>query len=241
MEEIVAQPWDFRFLTEARVIFDPVGRFLNLVSEAREYFDSNPGRERMLLQSNQVVNERLSWLTSCMDKNEWMTAGIAINAAWTDAGFSYSYFKHGSLSTGGLLPILRTLDFYKAYRDIHFGHPFLETERLLEALKRYRAYLFKADGDEFALEPIQDQLAARKAARYEKANDFENISWQLQAEALWCYLGANTGLSFEQHFNQLPVAIRNYLVTLGYKPYTEEQVRILLQQTYTMMELAEKE
>jgi len=236
---VMANPWDFRFLAEARAVYDPEGILRRLLTDASEYFRSPQGRERMFVQAGERVSQRKLWLAQCLDNGEWLTAGVAAHAAWTDAAFAYSYFARGSLSTGGVLPIVRELKLYEAYRDIRFADPFVGTDRLLAALRAYRAHLYKTNPDHFALDPIQDELAARKTARYEEQNDVENLLWQLSGEAFWCYLSSVSGKSLEQHVNELPENIRNGLTVLGFKPYTEKQIDVLLKQTNELLERAE--
>ncbi|MEC0208106.1 hypothetical protein P4H70_04015 [Paenibacillus ehimensis] len=242
MEQIIGSPWDFRFLEEARIVSDPSGQLQALIAEASEYFQSPQGRERMLSQAKASIAEHQAWLQESLNAQERMTASFAADAVWADAAQAYAYFVHGAMSTGGLLPIMRQLDLYPAYREIRFGAGSIDPDKLLAALQAYRSYLRErsGDGDAFALQTVQDELAARKAARYCETGDLDNLAWQLYAEAFWCYLAATDGRTFEQHVRELPDVMREHLVTLGFRTYSEEQMHTLLKQAEHLIALCEE-
>ncbi|MCP3773021.1 hypothetical protein NLX71_06755 [Paenibacillus sp. MZ04-78.2] len=242
MEQIIGSPWDFRFLEEARIVSDPSGLLQALITEASAYFQSPQGRERMLSQAKAAIAEHQAWLQESLDAQERITASFAADAVWGEAAMVYAYFVHGAMSTGGLLPIMRRLDLYPAYREIRFGAGSIDPDKLLTSLQAYRAYLRKrsGDADAFELQSVQDELTARKAARYKEAGDPDNLAWQLYAEAFWCYLALDDGQTLEQHVRELPEAMRAHLVTLGFQTYSEEQIHTLMKQAEHLIGLCEE-
>ncbi|MDB5084374.1 MAG: nucleotidyltransferase, partial [Bacilli bacterium] len=133
IEQVYSEPWDFRFLAEARAIYDPQCLLQQLLSKTKEYLVTQKARQLMFLQAKKIVSSRIQWLNRTIESNECITAGIAVNAAWTDAAFLYAYFIHYSLCTGQLLPIIRNLSFYPEYRNIRYYNPKIETKLLLNA------------------------------------------------------------------------------------------------------------
>ncbi|GMX64941.1 hypothetical protein Elgi_42100 [Paenibacillus elgii] len=242
MEQIIDSPWDFRFLEEARIVSDPSGLLQALIADASEYFQSPQGREKMLSQAKAAIAEHRAWLQESLDVEEPLTASFAADAVWADAAQAYAYFVHRAMSTGGLLPIIRQLDLYPAYREIRFGAGSAEPDKLLGSLQAYRAYLRErsGDADAFALQSVQDELAVRKAARYRETGDPDNLAWQLYAEAFWCYLAVADDQTFEQHVRELPEAMHAHLVTLGFRTYSEEQMHTLLKQAEQLIVLCEE-
>ena len=242
MEQIIGSPWDFRFLEEARIVSDPSGLLQALIADASAYFQSPQGRDKMLSQAKAAIAEHQAWLQECLDAEEPLTASFAADAVWADAAQAYAYFVHGAMSTGGLLPIMRQLDLYPAYREIRFGAGNIEPDKLLASLQAYRAYLRErsSDADAFALQSVQDELAARKAARYRETGDPDNLAWQLYAEAFWCYLALADSKTFEQHVRELPEAMQAHLITLGFRTYSKEQMHTLLKQAEHLIALCEE-
>jgi hypothetical protein len=239
-EEIIAHPWNYRFLREARSVYDPHNMLEELIAAAAHFFHSPQGQKLMIRQAVEIIGQRKAWLTQSLDNNEWITAGIAANCAFTDAAFAYAFFKHDSLSTGGLLSIIRGLDLYSKYREIRFEEQNITPHELLKSLKSYRTYLSKLEKDNFGLEAIQDILAGKKVQRLQDSNDCENIAWQLSGEAFWCYLHSSRGQSFEQHYNELDEKMKINLNNLGFYPYSKHKIDVIAELTEQLVEIIMK-
>jgi hypothetical protein len=158
LKQISENPWEYRFLKESRILYDPTQVFRELKTKSEQFFKSKEGKDLMRLQAEEIVQTRISWAAKCMEKEEWITAGIAARAAWVDAGFSYLFFTHDTISTGRLLPILRKLKMNKGLSDIVANVHSNDSEVLLRALEKYRAYICKKYGMQFEVDPIQDDL-----------------------------------------------------------------------------------
>jgi hypothetical protein len=224
IREIHENPWQFRFLQEAKCLYDPKGIFRSLWNESVSYFGSSDGRNLMKKQAFEIIDQRLKWTEESVQNGELLTASIAANSSWVDSAFCYSYFKYGSLATGSLFSKVEGLKQYQGYRDICFNGRTLKVDGLLESLKMYRSYLRDNYSSNFSLESVQDELALRKAARHMRLAEIENISWQLSGEAFWCYLSVANGKSVEKHFKELPERIQKHLIELGFISYSLEQI-----------------
>jgi hypothetical protein len=219
--EVLANPWSYRFLREARLVYDPLGVFQKLKQDFLAYTDSEEGRGLMSSQAKQVVERRLLWMRHSLSLGQRLTAGIACNAAWIDAAFRYAFLQDGLLSTGGLLPWMRRTVFFEPYIDIVIPMERDPNEALL-ALRNYRAYLRDTAGNRFSLEAVQDNLAEGKTRRWLERKDPVNALWQLQTEAFWCFHTSVSG-SFDQHYTSVPDKIRQALDVLGFREYREDE------------------
>lgn len=102
-----------------------------------------------------------------------------------------------------------------------------DISKMLNRLYEYRTYLRGIYGPNFALEVIQDELAQRKANRSLKTKDLENLCWQVQSEAFWCFLSISPNQSFEEHYRILPENIQLSLKALGFTSYSIEELNQL--------------
>ncbi|MGZ9584481.1 hypothetical protein [Paenibacillus marinisediminis] len=225
--DIEQNPWDYRFMLEAKVIYDPAGKFEQLREEAISYLNSCEGRQLILKQASEVVQSRIQWLHHSIQDEQWITAGLAAHSAVIDAAFAYAYFTAGEVSTGGLLKCLSALDSLELLKQLVFlgcSQP-SEIDRWLEALSMYSTHVRDQYGTNFALDSIQDSLVRRKVARFIQNGDWHNIHWQIAGEAFWCYLSiAKEGMTLEQHIQQLPASIQAAMNDLGFKPRSVEQL-----------------
>lgn len=224
LREIHENPWNYRFLQEAKCLYDPKDIFRNLRNESVSYFESNDGQELMKNQAFEIIDQRLKWMEHSVRNGELLTASIAANSSWFDSAFCYSYFKFGSLSTSSLFRKVDGLKQFQGFRDIYFCGRTQGIDELLESLKIYRTHLRDNYSINFSLDAVQDELASRKAARHIRLAEIDNITWQLSGEAFWCYLSIANDKSFEQHFKEMPERIQKHLSVLGYRPYSVKQI-----------------
>lgn len=228
LKQISENPWEYRFIKESRILYDPTQVFIELKTKTQQFFKSKKGRDLMRIQAEGIVKKRISWAVESIEKGDWITAGIAARSAWVDAGFSYLFFNHGTLSTGSLLPVLRKLVMNNDLGDILFQSDLDNSEVLLRALKRYRAYICQSYGKQFEVDPIQDDLIKKKIERYKKMQDFENINFHLYGEVFGCLLSTNEPI--ERHISNLPTELREDLMLLGFRPYSKEEIHLICQQ-----------
>lgn len=87
LNDIYQNPWDYRFLLEARCVRDPKLIFQELFVQSKLFFNSVEGRLLMSSQAKDVVRKRLNWLDKCILKEEWITAGLAARSSIIDAAF----------------------------------------------------------------------------------------------------------------------------------------------------------
>ena len=227
IREIHEHPWNYRFLQEAKCLYDPKDIFRHLRNEAVSYFESNDGQELMKKQAFEIIDRRLKWMEESIQNGEIMTASIAADSSWFDSAFCYSYFNFGSLSTGSLFRKVVGLKQFEGFRDIYFSGRRSGIDGMLESLKIYRMYLRENYSSNFSLDSVQDELVSRKATRHIRSAEFENIKWQLSGEAFWCFLSIANGKTFEQHFEEMPEKIQESLRILGFIPYSVEQIRTI--------------
>jgi predicted nucleotidyltransferase len=228
LKSIVKSPWEYRFLQESRVLYDPDDIFHDLQSKAIHYFNSTQGKKLLKIQSKEIVNKRITWAEESIERKEWITAGTAARSAWVDAGFAYSFFAADTLSTGKLLSVMDELDKYRDIRELFFEHIPYDIEKILGILKNYRSYLFRNYGNHFGLHPIQDKIIRRKIERYEQMKDSENIKFHVYGEAFGCILSANG--PFEKHINNLPIEHKDGLSLLGFRKYGEHEINAICNQ-----------
>lgn len=232
-EEIYKNPWESRFIIESSVLYDPTQGFSELKSKAINFFKSKEGRDLMKLQAEEIVKKRISWALKSIEKEELITAGIAAKAAWVDAGFSYLFFTYDTLSTGRLIPMLSSIKQNNETSHLLFQSDLDNSEVLLKALGRYRAYICQNYGKHFEVEPIQDDLIKRKSERYKKVQDFENINFHIYGEAFGCLLSMNEPI--ERHITALPAKLREDLTLLGFRPYSKGEIDLICQQAIDIL------
>jgi hypothetical protein len=210
LKKILNDPWRYRFLKEARVIYDPQEYFLNLKEGALNFFTSSSGRKLMLQQAMEEVQARKDWFKESFNKRLLYTSSVAAMSVWVEAAFIYSYFKHQSLGTGNLLKIMEKTHYHSVFKDC-FDSDQIDVMELLNKLITYRKYLQIDSPKKFALDPEQDLLISRKVERMLKEKDFLNIQWLLQSEAFWCFMSIRDGLTLDQHLYSLPDSVRHSL------------------------------
>lgn len=230
IKDVHSSPWDYRFLQEAKIITDTNGVLKTLKSEAIDFFRSPEAITIMKNEAKETIDQRLSWLDACISDNSYISAGFAANAAWTDAAFAYIYFVHGEVATGKLLSYMRELPLFEEYRVISLAHKSNNPDKLLQSLKSYRSYLNKKNANSFELNPVQNKLIEAKTARNDEAGNIDEIAWEINAEAFWCYLASSNGKAVEEHLVELPLEIVQLMPTLGVVPYTKEQLGLLRHQ-----------
>jgi hypothetical protein len=228
LQKILNNPWDFRFLQESRVVYDPEDTLYNLKKEAVGFFKSKIGKAFMKKQWREVVNSRISWVESSMKREEWITAGIAAKSAWIDAGLGYQYFTNASLSTGKLLSVMRELSTNDNIRSIVFGYESLNNHDSMSIIKNYRSCLLQAYGKHFQLDHIQDELISRKIERHKRNIDYENIIFHAYGEIFGCILV--TEESFEKHLKSLSMEHKEGLRLLGFRKYDEQEIIVICKQ-----------
>lgn len=225
---ISENPWEYRFINESRILYDPIQEFRELKTKSEQFFKSKEGQDLMRLQAEEIVQTRISWAAKSIEREEWITAGIAARAAWVDAGFSYLFFTHDTFSTGSLLPMLRNLEMNTDISDILFQSDSDNPEVLLRALERYRAYICQSYGKQFDVDPIQDELIKRKIERYKIVHDFQNIKFHMYGEGFGCLISTNKPI--EAHIASLSSELRNDLSLLGFRPYSKREVDLICQE-----------
>jgi hypothetical protein len=237
LETVLNDPWSYRFLSEARRIDDQEEVFHTLRSRALSFFESEEGKRRMLDQARSIVKQRQQWSVESLQKNNEVTATFAALAAWTDAAFMYTYFKHNSLATGKLIPLLRELDLYNQFKELRFAPGDYDIAQLELTVKDYRGYLRTMKPKTFALDEMQDSLIHRKIQRLWNHQDQESIVWLLHAEAFWMYLSAREGESLEQHIESLPLRLQTGLWELGFEKMDQTAIEELLENSRMILSL----
>jgi hypothetical protein len=220
---VYQNPWEFRFLLEARSIHDPDQVLEDLKTQATLFIDSSEGRTLMSSQAKRIVMDRISWMDTCIEKREWISAGIAARSSVIDAAFYYSYFAKNSIAASHLMDNVRGLPQYNELKASVFISP-IEVDKLLISIHEYRTYLRNRFGSNYALDAVQDELCRRKSKRHLLKQDLDNIFWQISSEALWSFLSISQGASFNKHFLESPQHIQIILKDLGYIPYSIEQL-----------------
>ncbi|QKS45181.1 hypothetical protein HUB94_12720 [Paenibacillus cellulosilyticus] len=238
-----AKPWDNRFLSEARIVYDPHGVFKALKPAVLEYFNSNEGRNRMLKQAKEKVEHYLQCLDSCLHTDDLVGASIAVQTAWLTAAHSVAWMRHGSCSNGRLLPIIQEEEpaIYDAFRAICMDEKGSTIDGSLMSLARYRQYLRELKGSSYMLEPIVDMQIARKVERMVVHGREVHIHWLLRKQALMCYIATEGGCwRFDEHYHNAPLTAQHALDRLGIRAYSSDQLSDLLRQVEWLIDQAKR-
>lgn len=238
-----AQPWNNRFLNEARLIYDPYGVFTTLKPAVLAYFGSDEGHNRMLIQSQKEVHQYLLSMDSCIRTDDLIGASLAVQTAWFTAAYSLMWMRHASCSNSRLLQNVQEEEpvIYDAFRTICANENGTTYDGLIMLLALYRQYLSSLNESSYVLEPILDTQIARQVERMVRAGQEEHIQWLLRSQALRCYI--SVGGSFRQfgrHYRNAPPAIKHALNRLGFKAYTSEQLSDLLRQVEWLADQASR-
>lgn len=236
LNQIIENPWEFRFINESRILYDPIQVFSEIKTKAQQFFKSKEGHDLMRLQAEEIVKKRISWAVKSIEKEEWTAAGIAARSAWVDAGFYYLFFTQGTISTGSLLPVLRKIVMNNDLGDILFQPDKDHSKVLLRAMKRYRAYVRQNCGKQFDVDPIQDDVINRKIERYKKMHDFENINFHMFGEGFGCLLATNEPI--ESSITSLPSELREDIMLLGFRPYSKGEIDLICQQAIELLNIS---
>ena len=231
-QEIRKGPWDYRYLLEARSVYDPEAQFEEFKTSALKFFQSDEGRKRMLEAANEVVESRKAWALECIDRNEPYSAGMAGMAAWSDAAFMNGYFAHGYINTARAVDYTRELeDVFAALVEVWPLEVVDDSSKIvqkIEGVKKYRLYLREQDRDKehFVLSDQQDILLDRKAKRLILKKDYMSLTTMLYAEAYWMVLTISKP-SIEEGLDSLPGNLRSSLEELGIRKMSGIEVREL--------------
>lgn len=236
-------PWRHRFIAESSVVYDPYGAFEKLRPAAIDYYRSKEGRERMLMQSQQEVQKLLQIMDSGIQADELLSASIAAQRAWQAAAASLAWLRHESCASTGLFPMVRAEEpqLFNSFQKIIIGQQRGTDDNLAASLAVYRRFLRDRFDSSFALDPVMDQLAARRAERYAAREEGMHARWLLRSEALWCYIAAGGQLNkFGTHYGYLPEEVQEALCRLGVAAYSPAELSELLHQVERLSELAQQ-
>lgn len=231
MEQVHDNPWEYRFIKETIAVYDPAYEFTTFKQSVDKYFSSEIGKERLFLGASNIVDQRKQAALNSIKQGKQHSAKIFAGAAWSDSSFLYTYFTHGSLSTGSLIPIMMNEEnelFQKYIKICPFPLELLNSgmASVLRIVERYREYLRSntLQPDSFSLSPLQDVLIQRKAQRLYEVKQYTDIVWQLTGEIFMLYLDHSEGLSFEDYIETLPKMLQSDLNNIGFTRIDEEQV-----------------
>ncbi|MEJ8547343.1 nucleotidyltransferase domain-containing protein [Brevibacillus borstelensis] len=227
VEAVKQEPWAFRFVKEARCVFDPDGRFREWKEEAIRFLDSQEGKRKMLVQARAVVDERKRWAEESLQSGQTKTAWLAGVSAWLDAVIMYAWFEKHSLATGKLVPAMRELSAYREFVALipgMYNDDYNLRERFQD-VSAYRRYFREAGGDEFASAEVQDLLLERKLERHIREGDEEAARWLLLTEAAWLYLSSSEEESLDEHIAQLPLPLQEKLGKIGFSEADADMIR----------------
>ncbi|WP_127534057.1 nucleotidyltransferase domain-containing protein [Paenibacillus kobensis] len=238
-----AAPWQNRFLSEARTVYDPHNVLGMLKPAAVDYFRSNEGRSRMLKQAHDEVEQYLQRLDSCLRYDELVGASLAVQGAWHAAAASFVWMNCECCSGDALLGHIRSKQpkVYEAYRSIALNQTTTAAE-MLKALSFYRDYLRStASSDNFALDSVMDQHIARKVERLAASKDTDGVRLLIRCEAMLCYAAAGGKIEqFGRQYREYPAPVQEALASLGCAAYTSTQISELLHQVEQLTESAQQ-
>ncbi|WP_195576488.1 nucleotidyltransferase domain-containing protein [Paenibacillus sp. 1001270B_150601_E10] len=241
-EAIARQPWAHRFWNECYILQDEDHTLCELQSFCRDYVGSEGGRQRMLEEVTRIAHQRLADGMASWKAGNGESAAIACFGAWAEAAYLYMWLAKGSLATGELIPLLRETIDLDSILMLFFTCPTQHDvwHKPVSTVKALRAYLI-SQGTEFpfGLSDLQNQLIERKAARYMQYKDWQNISYQLYAEALWLYFETSNGVSFEDYKSNLPSFLQREMEGLGFVNLSQEGCSKLQQSTEELLHLSE--
>lgn len=241
-EEIMALPWDFRFLTEMSIIKDHEGQLNDLKEWAANFYHSENGRKKMFGQVSAIVKERKEFTSACLKKKRYYSATIAALGAWAEAALLYTFLKTASLSTDLLIPQIQKLDGHM--EKFLCVSPFsLDTDvsKGVKIVSCFRSYLRgHQKTPEFYLSEIQDALLIGKAERLLIKNERLNLLWQMYGEALWLFFETANGQLFEDVFEKLPPELKSGLSQLGFVPLEALKVEGLCKLSEELFDLSSR-
>ncbi|USG65803.1 hypothetical protein NDK47_27525 [Brevibacillus ruminantium] len=227
VEAVKQDPWAFRFVKEACIVFDPDGRFREWKEEAILFLDSEEGKQNMLVQARAVVDERKRWAEESLRCGQTRTAWLAGVSAWMDAAIMYAWFEKGTLATGKLVPAMRELSAYREFVALVpgiYSDDYNLWERFQD-VSAYRRYFREAGGDEFSCAEVQDLLLERKLERHIRERDEEAARWLLLTEAAWLYLASSGEESLDEQIAQLPLSLQEKLGKIGFSEANADMIR----------------
>lgn len=227
-QEIIQNPWDYRFLSEMSIIKDKDGLFSDSIKSATNYFNSNAGKKKLLEQVSTIVRERIEFANECLEENRLYSANIAAMGAWAEAAFLYLFLKHNSLATGSLIPMLGKLDNHiERFKSVS---PFSIEGELSDVsliLSSFRKHLREHGHLYNDLSEVHDTLCDRKIKRLLNNNERLNLLWQMYGEAVGLYFETSNGLSLEQYLKDLPISLQKGLSKVGFVPLNKNNVKEL--------------
>lgn len=224
---ICAYAGAYRYVYEARCVYNPDGRYRAWKEEAIRFLESEEGKSKMLVQARTVVDERKRWAEEALLGGLAKTAWLAGVSAWLDAVIMYAWFEKRTLATGKLVPAMRELAAYgefvslfpAMYRDDH------DLWERFHSVAAYRRYFREAGGDEFACSELQDLLMERKLERLVRQRDEEAARWLLLTEAAWLYLSCSEEESLDEHVAALPLPLQEKLGKIGFSEANADMIR----------------
>jgi hypothetical protein len=230
-EQVKNNPWECRFIYESVAVHDPINEFHTLKDWVINYFSSTDGRENLAEKAIGIVNLRKNWAMESIQQGKLYSARLGAGSAWADAGFMYLFFKHETLSTGSLIPLLKNIKSnYSEYsRILPFSLDLLKdgTGKILRIVERHREFLRLKNpslSHNFSISQLQDIITLQKAQRLFREQQFENILWQLSGELFMLYLEFSNGISFEDYLHTLPQTLQEDMSRIGFVALKEEQV-----------------
>gem|GEM_PF-1531791 len=240
-----SQPWRNRFLSEARVVYDPYGAFEALKPAVFDYFASIEGRRKMLQQSQEEVQLYLKCLDSCIRTEDPFGASLAAQAAWLTAASSLVWMRHSCCSGSNMFSIMQIEEpeTYSEFRRICAQENAVPIDGSLLSLAHYRHFLREQNESISRLEPIMDTQLARRSERMlvTGRNEVHAVQWMLRREAVHCYMATGgTFGRFSKHYHQAPFAIQHHLDQLGFSAYPSRQISELLCQVEWLTEQAKR-
>ncbi|MGG1659142.1 hypothetical protein [Brevibacillus sp. NRS-1366] len=229
-ETVYERPWSWRYIKEARLIYDPQGRYSTWFHFMRDYLDSEEGRGKMLEQAKRDIDQYHDTASLALAEGFDYSAYLAAWAGWTCAVQMYAYFCKGTAADGWLFPLMKEtgqwevierllLESYGAKQDV---------QDRMGLIAAYRAYLrSQRDRDMFALDPLNDILLRRKLERLRRQKEEGAAKFLLFSEAIWLYLCEDADQWLENHWESLPRGLLLRLKELGFLQADEELINRL--------------
>ncbi|WP_312114406.1 hypothetical protein [Brevibacillus reuszeri] len=215
-EAVYEKPWSWRYIKEARLIYDPEGRYLAWFHSMGDYLDSEEGRGKMHAQGKRIKEEYSMQAKQALSEGCGYSAFLAAWAGWIHAIQMFAYFCRGTLADHMLYPLLKECggsdererlikEKYTHRRDLQEG---------IELVTTYRAHLLSQQTEGmFAFDPLNDELLRKKIERLQQQ---EEAWFLLFSEAVWLYLCVDSERSLEEHWKSLPVELSLSLKELGF-------------------------
>ncbi|MBO0993564.1 nucleotidyltransferase domain-containing protein [Bacillus sp. SD088] len=241
-QDIIDSPWDYRFLAEITIIQDRDGAFNNIKDCATTYFTSEKGQYKMIEQVSGIVQERIQVAYDHTCQQQFYSATNLAMGAWAEAGFLYLFLNHHSLSTGALIPKIKTLkshfEEFQAVSSISIEQDCIELSCILRQLRQFLRS--QGHASKFGLSELQDTLCDSKIQRLLNTKDFFNLKWQMHGEAFWLFLETSNGCSMEEYLECLPAELQKNMMKLGFVPLKKEKVHQLGRLTDELLDVVIK-